>query len=250
MYNLGLKIWSTNHRYIDDALSLYERGVYQYIEMLTVPGSYEKYSHLWSATGIPFVLHAPHNAHGLNLSDSLNRKRNSEILSETFRYADLLGAKVIVIHAGIGNNNRETATQLKNINDKRLCLENQPYCGLIGDIVCSGHSVDQIRSILEQVGCNFCLDVGHATYFANYFNIDPYAVIEDMIGLNPVMYHVTDGESEGVKDAHLHLGCGTFDLKRIKLLLPLDAIISLETEKNSMYNLNDFEDDVLFWENI
>ena len=57
---LGLKIWSRNGNYVQPAVDLYEKGMFDYIELFAVPGS-ASYIEKWENLDIPFVLHAPHS---------------------------------------------------------------------------------------------------------------------------------------------------------------------------------------------
>jgi sugar phosphate isomerase/epimerase len=45
------------------------------------------------------------------------------------------------------------------------------------------------------------------------------------------------------KDKHLNLGSGSYDLDEIIKLLPKDKRVSIETEKTSKDNLDDFIED-------
>lgn len=67
--NLGLKIWSTNTNYLKDAIKLFDKGYYKYIELFVLPGSYRHYIKFWKDLRIPFIIHAPHYREGMNLAD-------------------------------------------------------------------------------------------------------------------------------------------------------------------------------------
>lgn len=60
------------------------------------------------------------------------------------------------------------------------------------------------------------------------------------------MFHLSDVEDlTSPYDTHWHLGTGQIDLRRLaEYVLPKDAIISLETDKDSRKNLDDFTRDV------
>ena len=60
------------------------------------------------------------------------------------------------------------------------------------------------------------------------------------------MFHLTDNEDvTSPYDSHLHLGTGELDLNKIKSFLPANAIITLETNKDSKENLSDFIGDAI-----
>jgi hypothetical protein len=49
VFNIGLKLWSTNENYIEEAKRLFDNGIYQYIELYVIPNSFEKID-LWKDT--------------------------------------------------------------------------------------------------------------------------------------------------------------------------------------------------------
>ena len=63
MHKLGLKLWSINtDYYYDEAIRLYNDGIFDYIELYVVPNSTETIDK-WKKINIPFSLHAPHFLH-------------------------------------------------------------------------------------------------------------------------------------------------------------------------------------------
>ena len=76
MFGIGLKLWSTNtDHYLREAKKLYAEGVFDYIELYVVPESL-KCANEWKTLNIPYVIHAPHSAHGINLADKNCEDRN------------------------------------------------------------------------------------------------------------------------------------------------------------------------------
>ncbi len=68
MYKIGLKIWSINtDYYYDEAIRLYNDGVYDYIGLYVVPNTTDTIEK-WKKLDIPFIVHCPHFAHGFNLA--------------------------------------------------------------------------------------------------------------------------------------------------------------------------------------
>lgn len=66
IYNLGLKLGSKDTQYTDDILSYYDEGVFQYIELFAISDTYRETISYWKQFKIPFGIHAPHSATGLN----------------------------------------------------------------------------------------------------------------------------------------------------------------------------------------
>lgn len=246
---LGLKLWSINKNYVNEAKSLFEKGYCKYIELYVVPGSYNEYIKLWKGLNIPFVIHAPHYREGMNLANKANEKQNFKLVEETKKYADALNAEIMIFHPGIAGDTEETARQIKKINDKRVVVENKPYFALDDNLICNGYSPHEIKRIIDYSGVGFCLDIGHAICTANAFKTDIKEYLEYFISLNPRMFHLSDGDYSGVYDSHLHFGDGSFNINFLLSKLPEKSLVTIETIKNSSENLNDFIQDIEYIKN-
>lgn len=244
MYKLGLKLWSINTDiYYNEAKKLYAQNLFDYIELYVIPNSTQTIKQ-WQDIHIPFIIHCAHSAHGFNLAKKEQEKSNLQIYNETKEFADALNAKYIIFHGGTDGDIKETAKQLKKFNEKRAVIENKPYLPIPNKInakICRGYNFDEIKFVMDEAGCGFCLDFGHAICAANAFEKEPYSFIDEFINLKPNMFHLTDNDNiNSPYDSHLHLGDGELNLDKIKAVLPKDAIITLETNKNSKENLDDF----------
>lgn len=246
MHKLGLKLWSTNiDNYLSESLNLYKQDFFDYIELYVVPNSINTLSK-WKSSDIPFIIHAPHFAHGMNLSKIDCLENNIKLYKETKLFADELNVKYIIFHPGIEGNIEETVRQLNIIDDNRILIENKPYKALpcMGGDFCTGSKIEEINYVINNTKCGFCLDIGHATAAANFFNLNPYKYLLDFINLNPNMYHLSDTKVDSVFDSHLHFGQGTLDINQVLNLIPNKSIITIETNKNSKENLDDFVEDI------
>lgn len=250
MKKYGLKLWSINENYINAAKSLYEQEIYDYIELYAVPESFNEYASLWKGLNIPYIIHAPHFLHGLNFSNYEQEKENIRLAYDALKYADFLHAEKVIFHPGIKGDYKESVRQINLINDERMLIENKPMNVAVknkylsDDDICVGYNYEQISYILKNTNVSFCLDIGHATCAANSIGIDYRKQLEDFIKLKPYMYHISDGDITSSIDKHYHIGSGSYDFKTIFSLIPDDAVISIETEKNSKDNLDDFIEDV------
>ena len=252
---IGLKLWSVNtDAYLREARRLYVEKVFDYLELYVVPGTLEKLT-LWKALqeelNLPFVIHAPHSFHGVNLADAANSAANEKAVDETKRFADKLGARKIIVHGGWCPENcgqaaalAQLIAQLKSLADERLLIENKPYLpidNLPRRLV--GSTPDEIRSIIAAVKCGFCLDIGHAVASANAHGADWRVWLADFLSLKPEMFHLSDIQADSKIDQHLHFGTGTLPLAEVVSMLPRDASVSIETKRDSTDNLNDFAKD-------
>lgn len=245
MNRIGLKLWNINtDYYYDEAIKLYNNKVFDYIELYVVPGHLDLLDK-WKRIGIPFDIHAPHFAHNMNLSKKEFEKSNYLKYAEVNEYANLLNANIIVFHGGINGDYKETARQIKNFNDKRILIENKPYQPLrmIGNNRCVGSKYDEIKYIIEETGCGFCLDIGHAICSANSQGIEPYSYIKKLVTLRPKRIHLSDIDITSKYDQHLNYGDGNVDFTRVLSVIPKDINITIETKKSSPELLDDFEKD-------
>ncbi|MEQ8189543.1 MAG: sugar phosphate isomerase/epimerase family protein [Candidatus Eremiobacterota bacterium] len=244
MYNFGLKLWSTNKNYIDEAVKLYKDGVYKYIELYAVPDSYNAFIDMWVNLGIPYIIHAPHYRGGLNLASKENKDKNLKLVEEVIKFADKLDATYIIFHPGVAGSLEETVNQLNDISDERIIIENKPYYGLDDGLVCNGNSPEEIRFIMDNTHVGFCFDIGHAICSANVYTVSPLAYLMEFIKQVPQIYHLTDGDYNGLYDRHDHFGYGNFPIEEILNILLPDSYITVETIKDSIDNLSDFVSDI------
>lgn len=255
MYKFGLKLWSVNKNYIDTAKKLYDENIYDYIELYAIPSSFDEFAPLWKSLNIPYIIHAPHFMHGINFSFEDKLNDNMKLAYEALKYADYLNADKVIFHPGIKGDYRQTAKQIKMINDERILIENKPYHvaveteNLSLDDVCVGYSPEQIKYIIEESGAGFCLDAGHGTCAANSLHINYIDFLKEFISLNPYMYHISDGDINGTTDKHYNIGKGSYDFNKLFSIIPENSIISVETNKNSKDNLDDFVCDIKLLKN-
>jgi len=255
MPRLGLKLWSVNTgSYMHEAKRLHAERVFDYIELFVVPETLETlgdWQRLRDDTGMPFVIHNAHFATGFNLADATMSERNRRIYSQTRAFADALDAKHVIFHGGMDGCIEETARQLKGLAEPRAVLENTPFVPLPNHMnakLCRGATAEEIAYVLDETGCKFCLDVGHAVCAANAQGIEPYAYVAELARrFAPVMFHLSDvADMRSPYDAHPHLGTGGLDIPRLcREVFPRDARISIETVKDNSDDLRDFREDVV-----
>ena len=247
MHKIGLKLWSINvDNYQNEIIRLYEEGVFDFIELYVVPETLNLIDK-WLKLNIPFAVHAPHAHHGLNFSDKNKRSFNKNLIQQTELYANELGAIYTVFHPGIGGDIYETIQQLQSVKNFPFLIENKPYVVPTADFrenrFCIASTLEQIKLILDKVGCSFCFDIGHAIASANYQKKEIYEYLNKINLLKPRVYHISDITLGSIYDQHLHLGTGSLDLSKIKNIFLKDTCIVIETKKDSTNNLDDFKSD-------
>jgi deoxyribonuclease IV len=240
---IGLKIWSTNLRYIPIARELFSRQVFDYIELFTVPGSIETLP-LWNDLAVPYILHAPHTYAGLDPSVAASRALNIELVAQVDQFFQALSPAHVIFHPGVHGQVSESISQFRSFGYKfpvmyeKVLIENKPLIGLREE-TCLGAAPDEMRRILDATGRGFCLDFGHAICYAVAAGKEWKQVLAEFLKLRPSMYHLCDGHFT-VKDAHEHLGAGEFDLPYLIQLIEDGKPVSLETKRDRQDSLDDF----------
>lgn len=248
MLKIGLKLWSTNLNYISVAGDLFDCKMFDYIELFVVPYSLETMPR-WKELSIPYVLHAPHSAVGLNIADSSRRDANLALVKQVEDFFYALSPAFVIFHPGVEGDLQESILQLRSFGDRfpgmyqKVVIENNPRVGL-ADERCLGASPEEIRLLLDGTKRGFCLDFSHATCYSVSAKKEWKEEIAKFIKLRPQIYHLCDGFFSE-KDAHEHLGKGNFDLSYLVGFTEADSRITLETN-NSSKNLQEFIDDVGF----
>lgn len=237
IFRTGMKLWSTNAASCGLAAQrLFESGVYDYMELYVVPGSTDTLS-MWKALGIPTVIHAAHFKHGFNLARAEQAENNRRIYDDVRRFADELEADYIIFHGGTFGCINETVRQLSELGDARALIENKPAITYNEGrtLECRGSTVTEIRQVLENCGCGFCLDIPHALCSANYHGRPQDEVLCEFRALNPAMYHLADMmDVTQYVDDHTPLGQGTLEMHRfIPSILTPGSMVTIETNRRS-----------------
>ena len=178
-HKLGLKLWSVNTDfYYEEAKKIYKEGVFDYVELYVVPNTLDTLPK-WKELEIPFIIHAPHFDSGANLADRNNEEKNYKIYDEVKLFQEELDAKYVVVHCGIEGNIEETIKQLRKIKLKNLLIENKPFLGPTDpSLHCRGALFEEIKKVIDELNCGFCLDISHCICTANFLKVDPYNYIE------------------------------------------------------------------------
>ncbi len=248
MNKIGLKLWNINtDYYFEEAKRLYIENVFDYIELYIVPGHLDKIDK-WTELNIPFDIHAPHSAHGMNLSKKELFDNNYQLYLETKQYADVLGAEIIVFHGGVDGTIEQTIEQLSSFNDRRILIENKPYkvMPFIQGKRYVGTIPTDIILTMNQTGYGFCFDVCHALCVEKSLGMKPYSLCSEFVKLNPLRVHLSDHKLSEELDSHLNYGKGQIDFSYILKQLPKNIAITIETQKACSTNLDDFISDVNF----
>ena len=260
MPQYGIKIWSKdvykNPEFFRQCVKAVKEQIFNYIELFVIADTFDETSGALGAelNGLPVIIHAPHASFGLNTGDRELETSNRHQLRDSRRFADLLHSETIILHAGEGEGEtyiNETIRQFRLINDPRITLENLPYQCSSTHKILHGSSVEEVRQIIAETGCQFCLDFSHAVCASNHHQLDVYKELERYNALHPVMYHLCDGDINSEVDQHLHYGEGNYDLKRIHNQIIRDnAPLTLETGHEIPQDITPWLNDLHFLQSL
>jgi len=229
----GLKLWSLNTDLIDQAVHLIDEKVFDYIELMVIPNSEIKPFLI----DVPYIIHIPHEKFGVNIGDPAAREYSLQKINESIIWADRLNAKHLIVHAGHGSMQHATDL-LHELSDSRLLIENMPKVGL-GDEAMIGYSLEQIEDLIGDSDMGLCLDFGHAMKAAVSLGMDYKEHVQGFMGLEPRMFHVSDGMLNGERDEHLGIGEGEYDFVFLKGCVEgnRSKIVTMETPRVSQCSL-------------
>ncbi|MFB3883666.1 MAG: sugar phosphate isomerase/epimerase family protein [Thermodesulfobacteriota bacterium] len=247
-FNIGLKLYSTDVALIQDAVEL-QNGLVDFIELYVIPGSHEKTIDAWKSFDIPYVIHAPHSLHGVNLAQEDKWQSNLEHFNETRQFADELGSDTIIVHGGNNGSLSEAIRQIRLLNEPRIALENKPKIGLQNELCIGWLPVEFRRATESGVLTNIVLDFAHAACAAHSLKVNEMEIIRSFMAFNPKVFHLSDGDALSEKDVHLNLGKGSLNLTEFLSVVPDGGLLTVETPRDDGKGLEDFSDDVHFLRN-
>lgn len=260
MRKFGVKLWSRdfvkNPEFAAQSVAAVKDGHFEYIELFVLPETYDDFYQKIQAEfkGIDVIIHAPHSVFGLDTGDASRFEKNLADLKASRQYADLLGADIIILHPGFNEEEKyleESIRQFRLIGDKRIAVENLPtYCSSTGKTL-HGTSPAQIKRIIAESSCQFCLDFSHAVCAANACGRDVVGDLTAYQQLNPVMYHLCDGNWHGDCDEHRHYGEGDYPLaKLLNDYTAPETFITMETGHGIPSDIKPWIDDIAYLKNL
>lgn len=243
---IGLKLYSTDIGLIPEANRLRQKGLFDYIELYVIPQTPEACLPQWKMLDAPFVIHAAHSLHGLNLAQAEKEEDNKRYFAEAGRFADNLGADWIIVHGGNNGSISETIRQIGLLGDSRIIVENKPKIGLL-DEACIGWCRADFHAFAEAGILNgMALDFVHASCAATAEGMDERLIIDGFLSFRPKVFHLSDGDTSSEKDIHLNLGKGNRNLGFYLRCIPPGGFVTIETPRNRSKGLQDFVEDMAF----
>lgn len=239
----GLKLWSKNYNLVSQAQELIKQDVFQYVELMVLPGDDIS---IFENAAIPYILHIPHNDFGFNIGEEKTLDFSKEILNQNIKMADRLSAKYLILHPGFGQM-AVAGKFLQNMQDNRILIENMPKTGSNGETMI-GFDLKQLKELMQDK-FGFCLDFEHATKAALSMETDHRQFIKELLGLGPKVFHICDGTLLKGPDMHLSIGEGEYDFNFFAECIKGGGskYVTLETARR---NLNSLDEDIKNLEKI
>lgn len=233
---LAIKIWSRNINLVEEINKAYKEGLIAFIEVYAVPGTYDSSIKALKLLKPKVVIHNPHSGSGFNIADSRLLNRNINTFKEVKKFADTLNADHIIVHAGEHGKIKDALLCLKRLNDDRIIIENMPKITL-ENLNCIGYDKDTLEPFLD-IAKGMCLDFSHACKAACAMKRSYKELIEGLMQLNPIMFHLSDGFDNNPKDEHMNIGEGNLDIKYF-LSIAGEKALTLETLRANNQSLKE-----------
>jgi endonuclease IV len=218
--------------FVDQILGIVKDGIYDFVQLIVFSDSYDDTHAIIreKMQNIRTVIHAPFYDIDTGNRDLL--ENNLHKLKDAQKFANLLCANIVILHPGRCDGEEylcETIRQFQIINDPHITVENLPY-NPHGHVL-HGSSPENIKRIIDETGSKFCFDFAHTICAANSLERDVYDDFAKYNALQPVLYHLSDGDFSATVDEHLHLGLGNYDIAKIlKEFTSENSKIVLETK--------------------
>jgi len=224
----GLKLWSRDADLLPAAADLIRQGIFHYVELTPLPGAAIG---PFLAEKIPYLIHVPAEQAGVNIADPAQWDRSRQVILEAREWADRLGAEGTILHPGFGRPG-VAAAFLRKLEGTGILIENMPKVGISGEPMV-GYDRDSLEPLLGG-GRRLCLDLNHAAKAAVSLGVDYRAFIRDLMDLSPALFHISDGTLTTVRDEHLPLGSGDYDLRFFRdcIARKRDARVTIETPRS------------------
>lgn len=246
---LGLKLGLGQTAMIKEARRLWADRIYDFIEIYIPLDANPVDAARWDWYDGLLALHAPHSTGGFNFArpEMMETNRRGWLLVDAVRKN--LRPAMVIFHPGVDGTVDETVRQAAMLAaecpdlHRIMLIENKPKVGLGGED-CLGASPEEMRRLLAETGCGFCLDARHAFAYAAWAEQGWRNVLGDFLALSPRLWHAADGFVPEVTDSHRHFGDGDMPWREIARHWRADTPVTIECGKDPASRLADFLQDL------
>ncbi len=216
MIKYGLKIWSNNTDWFEEAVERHKREEFDFVEIYSNSEVAHDYLALEKLKQIPVL--ATHIGHldKAGFHDFFLTKEQEPAWQMTRELTDFFEAPRIVVHPANNHNPGSFWENLKKLNDERIIIETMPVISpLGGENRKFGTNIDDIIEISKQK--KICLDICKSIKAAVYHD-KPYKefLLEILGEIEPEYMHISGCDLRSPIDQHLDLWEAEFDVKWIR----------------------------------
>lgn len=245
MIRYGLKLWTKNRDWFEEAKVRYQEGAFDFIELYFHPDAPLDEEALRPLAGIPVGVHAPHA-----LDEFVFGEKELELWRKTKAFVDEVQAPTVVLHPGYADTIPDFAAferELAKIDDPRILIETMPGKDVKGRVE-FGADLETWKRIRAKKP--MCLDFEKAIKAALWQKQEwkPY-IAEAMQALAPEYFHISGCDLSHEFDQHTDLWESEVDwafVKRALEAVPGDARLVFETPKNGKDLSNDLDNMAFF----
>ena len=222
--------------YADAKFVDYFKDKADFLEIMAIP---EKDYSFLEGYPLPIVIHAMHDAFGVNVADPDLMEKNMVSINFAIELADSLNSKKIILHPGLLRKENDSAGHaikfFKDL-DERIIFENMPPQG---GFLCSAFNDSEKFGFETKKG--ICFDINHALQTAMVSNIDLIYIVKDFLKLKPSHYHLSGQNGSAESETHLCFEDSTIPTGEILNLIPQDAEVTLEVTTDIATTVKDLE---------
>ncbi len=219
MIKYGLKLWSNNTDWFDEAVNRFINAEFDFVELYSNSEVLHNYTLLKTLKPIPILgVHIGHlDKAGFHDFFLLEEQKNAWQMTKDL--ADFFNAPRIVIHPAVGHTIDTFWENMEKLDDERIIVESMPAKSPIRDTLREfGTSLEDLIKIKEKK--DICLDITKFTKACAYHNINyKEYTVKALDILQPEYFHISGGDASSPIDEHGNLWEGTIDCKWVKGVL-------------------------------
>lgn len=183
-----------------------------------------------------YSVHCPVSDGNIAEPNEKIRQASVEVLEETAKIADKIGAEILVLHPGYclepalfsasEQALSRSVAELGRIQEEytvRFAMEN------MGSLPCLHFRTPAFLKTVREAGLGFCLDTGHASL---------NGVLDEFLKEKPDHLHLHD--NDGKEDLHAACGSGKIDFDKVLGCGAESAVIECMTRENTEASLRFF----------
>ena len=244
MIKYGLKIWSSNTDWFDEAARRHRRGEFDFAEIYSNSAVTHDYEALKKLQPIPVLAIHVGNLDAAGFHAFFLTEEQKPAWNMTVALTDFFSAPKIVVHPAITHTEETFWENIAKLNDERIVIESMPVVSPLGGPErMFGAAVADLARIGERR--EVVIDIEKSIKAAVYYGLDYKKFLPDMFEkIRTSYFHISGCTIDHPVDEHGNLWDADFDLAWMKqqleaLALERDIWLVFETPKEGKGLEND-----------